>query len=268
MSTASRSSDEPYDILLDDFEPEMKTAEVRAIFDEIKAGARPLIAELRDREVDDSFLRGDFPIDAPGARSTTRSSSIFGYRPNSWRLDPTEHPFASGAGIDDIRITTNYYPKTMKSLFSTMHEYGHGLYSHQLPREYERPPGRAAHVARHPRVAEQALGEPRRPQPAVLALLLSALAGDVSRTVRRRRRRPFYAGINRRKPSLISIKADEVTYGMHIILRFELEQDIINGRVELETCRRSGRADATTTSAWRSPTTRTASSRTCTGLPA
>src|SRR6185437_11327572 len=64
----------------------------------------------------------------------------FGFRADTWRLDPTEHPFASGAGVDDIRITTNYDPQTMKSFFSTMHEYGHGLYSHQLPRHLERLP--------------------------------------------------------------------------------------------------------------------------------
>ena len=131
--------DEPYDILLDDFEPEMKTAEVTRIFDEIKPELVRLIADLRDREVDDSFLVSDFPIDEQVALDY-EVVDLFGHRPNSWRIDPTEHPFASGAGIDDIRITTHYYPEELKSLFSTMHEYGHGLYAHQLPREYAHLP--------------------------------------------------------------------------------------------------------------------------------
>ena len=211
----------------------MKTAEVRAIFAEIKAELVPLIAELRDREVDDSFLTGDFPLDKQVALDH-EIVDLFGHRPDAWRIDPTEHPFASGAGIDDIRITTHYYADALKSLFSTMHEYGHGLYQHQLPERDRAPADRLRRLARHPRVAEPALGEPRRPQPAVLALLLPA---------RCRRRSPSSSAASsssastRRstasQPSLIRIRADEVTYGMHVILRFELEQDIVNGRVEL-----------------------------------
>src|SRR6266436_7789324 len=92
--------DEPYDILLDDFEPEMRTAEVTRIFAEIRDELVPLIASLRDREVDDSFLTGEYPIDAQIALDN-EIVDLFGHRPATWRLDPTEHPFAAGAGIDD-----------------------------------------------------------------------------------------------------------------------------------------------------------------------
>ena len=78
------------------------------------------------------------------SRSTTRSSTCSATGPDSWRIDPTEHPFASGAGIDDIRITTHYYEDSLKSLFSTMHEYGHGLYEHQIPRRVRAPADRPA----------------------------------------------------------------------------------------------------------------------------
>ncbi|MBV8480868.1 MAG: carboxypeptidase M32, partial [Actinobacteria bacterium] len=131
--------EEPYDVLLDDFEPEMKTADVSRIFDEIKAELVPLIAEVRDREVDDSFLVGHFPLDRQIALDH-EVVDMFGHRPDTWRIDPTEHPFASGAGIDDIRITTHYYEDSLKSLFSTMHEYGHGLYEHQIPRRFAHLP--------------------------------------------------------------------------------------------------------------------------------
>jgi carboxypeptidase Taq len=224
--------EEPYDILLDDFEPYTTTAEVREIFGELKAELVPLIAELRDGEVDDSFLSGSFPVERQ-ERLAKEVVELFGFRPDTWRLDPTEHPFASGAGVDDVRITTHYDPETMKSFFSTMHEYGHGLYSHQLPRGLQRlPTGNACSLGIHEsqsRLWENLVG--RSPQfwrffyPRVQETYpeqLSAVAPD-----------RFVAGINRVKPSLIRIKADEVTYGMHIILRFELEQDIINGRVEL-----------------------------------
>src|SRR5690348_16751546 len=225
--------DEPYDILLDDFEPEMKTADVARIFKEIKDELVPLIAELRDRDADDSFLRGHFPLDRQIALDH-EVVDLFGHRPDTWRIDPTEHPFASGAGIDDIRITTHYYADHLKSLFSTMHEYGHGLYSHQLPREYAHlPVGQYVSLGIHEsqsRLWENLVGRsvpfwrffyPR------LQKRFPAQFGSVELE-------RFYAAINKAEPSLIRIEADEVTYGMHVILRFELEQDIVNGRVELK----------------------------------
>jgi carboxypeptidase Taq len=119
----------------------------------------------------------------------------------------------------------------MKSFFSTMHEYGHGLYSHQLPRHLERLPiGGPCSLGIHEsqsRLWENLVGRSRpfwhlfypRAQAAFPEQLGNVEVDD------------FIAGINRVRPSLIRIKADEVTYGMHIILRFELEQDIIHGRV-------------------------------------
>jgi carboxypeptidase Taq len=227
-----RPVDEPYDVLLDDFEPETTTAEVRRIFAEVKAELVPLIAALREQEVDDSFLDGDFPVEQQEAIAN-EVVELFGMRPGSWRLDPTEHPFASGAGIDDIRITTRYDAGTMKSLFSTMHEYGHGLYNHQLPRGITRLPiGGPCSLGIHEsqsRLWENLVGR-SRPfwtffYPRVQSAYPEAL-GDVELG-------RFLAAINRVQPSFIRIKADEVTYGMHVILRFELEQDIVNGRVAL-----------------------------------
>ena len=222
--------DEPYDILLDDFEPETTTAEVTQTFSELKPELIALIAELRDHEVDDSFLQGTFPPDAQ-ERLAKEVVTLFGFRPDTWRLDPTEHPFASGAGVDDIRITTHYDPNTMKSFFSTMHEYGHGLYSHQQPRHLESlPTGGPCSLGIHEsqsRLWENLVGRSRpfwnffypRAQAAFPERLQNVELDD------------FIAGINRVQPSFIRIKADEVTYGMHVILRFELEQDLVNGRV-------------------------------------
>jgi carboxypeptidase Taq len=224
--------EEPYDILLDDFEPGTTTGEVRQVFEEIKPELIALVAELREEDVDDSFLQRTFPVDRQ-ERLAHEVVTLFGFRPGTWRLDPTEHPFASGAGVDDIRITTHYYPDSMKSLFSTMHEYGHGLYTHQLPRELERlPTGGPASLGIHEsqsRLWENLVGRSapfwRRFYPSAQEAFPERLRDvDLDR---------FIAGINRVQPSLIRIKADEVTYGLHIMLRFELEQDIINGRVAL-----------------------------------
>ena len=224
--------EEPYDVLLDDFEPEMKTAEVTRIFDELKPELIELIAELRDREVDDSFLTGDFDLDEQVALDH-EVVDLFGHRPDTWRIDPTEHPFASGAGIDDIRITTHYYRDHLKSLFSTMHEYGHGLYEHQLPRDWAHlPVGRSAGLGIHEsqsRLWENLVGRSLPFWRGFYPRLRERFPQFRDVSVEQ-----FYAAINKSQPSLIRNEADEVTYGMHVILRFELEQDIINGRVELK----------------------------------
>lgn len=223
---------EPYDVLLDDFEPEMKTEDVTRIFAEIRDELVPLIAELRDREVDDSFLEGDYDVDVQ-VELLRDVIDTLGHRPDSWRIDPTVHPFASSLGRDDVRITTHWYPNNLDSLFSTMHEYGHGLYQHQLPQEAEGlPVGGPASLGIHEsqsRMWENLVGRSlpfwRFYYPRLQERFPKMLGNvDVDR---------FYAAVNKSQPSLIRIEADEVTYGMHVILRFELEQDIINGRVEL-----------------------------------
>jgi carboxypeptidase Taq len=223
---------ERYDVLLDDYESETTTAEVRTLFEELKPPLVELIAELRERDVDDSFVHGDFPPDRQRALAL-EVVDLFGHRPDSWRIDPTEHPFASGPGRDDVRITTSYHPDSLESLFSTMHEYGHGLYSHQQPQHLERLPiGQACSLGIHEsqsRLWENLVGRSlpfwRLFYPRLQETYPEQFADvDLER---------FHAGIHAVKPGLIRIQADEVTYGMHVMLRFELEQDIVEGRVEL-----------------------------------
>src|SRR5574341_2407361 len=135
-------SDHVYDILLDDFEPQMKTAEVRVVFDDLKKDLVPLIAAVRERvdSVSDACLHGHFPID--GQRAFCLSViERFGYNPDSWRLDPTVHPFASNSCTTDIRITTRYYEHFVNpALFGSMHECGHGLYENGVSPSLERTP--------------------------------------------------------------------------------------------------------------------------------
>jgi carboxypeptidase Taq len=127
-SSASSRGDETYDVLLDDYEPLMKTAEVRAIFDDLKLELVPLIREIADAgEVDSSFLHGAFDP------ATQREFSLqvldrFGFTDDEWRLDPTAHPFMCSPGAHDVRLTTNFRPNDLTSIFATMHEFGHGIY--------------------------------------------------------------------------------------------------------------------------------------------
>ena len=223
---------ERYDALLDDYEPQTTTAEVRRLFEELKPPLVELIAELRQREVDDSFLHADFPPERQ-RELAFEVIDLFGHRPDSWRIDPTEHPFASGPGRNDVRITTNYHPDSLESLFSTMHEYGHGLYNHQLPQHLERlPTGQSCSLGIHEsqsRLWENLVGR-SLPFWRLFYPRLQETYPEVFANVDLDR---FHAGIRTTKPGLIRIQADEVTYGMHVMLRFELEQDIVEGRVAL-----------------------------------
>jgi carboxypeptidase Taq len=206
---------------------------VRAVFDRMKEELVPLIPEAAGAYgEDEGVLSRSFPKDAQIALSA-EVLELFGHRPNAWRIDPTLHPFASGGGIDDIRITTKYEPVGLESLFATMHEYGHGLYEHQVAPELERTPlGSGVSLGLHEsqsRMWENLVGRSRGFwrffYPRVQAHFAEQL-GDVDEDA-------WYRTVNRVQPSLIRIAADEVTYNMHIILRFELEQDMLSGAVPM-----------------------------------
>jgi carboxypeptidase Taq len=227
-------TEEPYDVLLDDYERGMKTARVRTIFDELKAELVPLIADIgrRDDGSLDGVARGAFPVEAQRAFSH-EVIEAFGLRPGTWRLDPTAHPFASGGGVDDIRLTTFYHDDSLESLFASMHEYGHGLYEHGVDPALERTPlGTGVSLGLHEsqsRMWENLVGRSRpfwrHFYPRLQATFPDALESVDLET--------FYRAINRVQPSLVRIHADEVTYNLHVILRFELEQEMVSGHVEL-----------------------------------
>ncbi|MEX2210634.1 MAG: carboxypeptidase M32 [Gaiellaceae bacterium] len=224
--------DERYDVLLDDFEPNMKSAEVRAVFERLKADLVPLIKALGEGDTDDGFLTGHFPIERQQAIAH-EVLNLFGLKPDTWRLDHTRHPFVGGPGGDDVRITTHYRESDLDSFFATMHEYGHALYENQIPQHLVRGVlGTGVSLGVHEsqsRMWENLVGR-GRPFWTFFYPRLQETFPEQFADVEPDR---FYAAVNRVHPSLIRIHADEVTYNMHIILRFELEQDMIEGRVEL-----------------------------------
>jgi carboxypeptidase Taq len=223
-------ADEPYDILLDDFERDLKTAEVRRIFEYVKEHQGPLIREYSGAADGTSGpfsrqLQEQFEREVIGR---------FGWDAHAWRLDETVHPFASGTAIDDIRLTTRYFDDNLDGLFGTMHEFGHGLYEHQVDKRLERTPlARGVSLGMHEsqsRMWENLVGRSlpfwRHWFPRLQELYPHAFEGyDAER---------WYAEVNTVQPSLIRVEADEVTYNFHIILRFELEQELINGTIDLE----------------------------------
>lgn len=221
-------SDSPYTALLDDFEPFMETTEVAEVFGTIRPVLSSLVKEAP--EIDASFLHQSFPVEAQIA-FYERILATFGFEEGSYRLDPTVHPFCTSFSRRDVRMTTRY-ESGLDGLWSTMHEAGHGLYAHGIAPTLERTP-----LATSPslglnesqsRTWENLVGR-SRPFWAHWYVPLQETfpeqLGDVSFE-------RFLAAMNRAEPGLIRVEADETTYSLHIILRFELEQRLIEGSLE------------------------------------
>jgi carboxypeptidase Taq len=225
--------DEPYDIVLDDFERDMKTAEVRRLFDYLKEHQAPLVKEVAAHADELEQASGEFPI-ALQRQFELEVARAFGFDDQCWRLDPTVHPFASGTGTTDIRLTTRYFPHNLDGLFATMHEFGHGLYERQVDPALERSPlARGVSLGMHEsqsRMWENLVGRSlafwRHFFPRLQQVFPGPLAGhDADR---------WYREVNAVQPSLIRVEADEATYNLHIILRFELEQAMLADEFPLE----------------------------------
>jgi len=221
----------PYDALLDDYEPNMKTAEVKAIFEGLRPKQVELIKAISGKpQVEDSFLHQPFDEKKQwdfGVEVLTR----FGYDWKRGREDKATHPFSISFGINDVRITTRVNPDFLNSmLFGSMHECGHSFYMLGCAPALDRTGLEGgASLALHEsqsRMWENLVGRslpfwecfyPR------LQEVFPQLAGVPLAA--------FYKGINKVQPSLIRVEADEATYNLHIMLRLELEIALLEGSV-------------------------------------
>jgi carboxypeptidase Taq len=225
-------TDAAYDVLLEDYEEGMTTAGVDDIFTRLKEELVPLVERHRGAAESDPVLKGPFPVDAQ-QQASLRVLEAFGYDPVSWRIDETPHPFASKPGAGDIRLTTHTDEDDLTSLFSTMHEFGHGVYEFDVDRSFARTPlDSGASYAIHEsqsRMWENLVGRSagfwRWFYPQLQAIFPAALGGIDEAS--------FVRSVSAIRPGLIRGDADEVTYGLHIILRFELEQELLAGTVEV-----------------------------------
>ena len=227
--------DHVYDPLLDDFEPGMKTAEVQDIFGRLRPQQVELLKAIAERPVvDDSFLH--IPYDEKGqwdfgVEVITRC----GFDWNRGRQDRAVHPFTTGFGIDDIRITTRFDPERAASaLFSTIHEGGHALYEQGISHTLKRSPlatgtSMAVHESQS-RMWENLVGRSKAfwkffyPK---LVKIFPQQLGNVSM-------QDFYKGINKVESSLIRVEADEATYNLHVMLRLELEIALMEGTLRVK----------------------------------
>jgi carboxypeptidase Taq len=208
----------------------MTTADVTAIFDRLKPELIGLIERHRDDPRDDSAFAGPFPV-AAQQEAGRRVLEAFGFNDEEWRIDETPHPFAQKPGLGDIRLTTHTDERDLTSLFSTMHEFGHGIYEYSVDPAFARTPlGGGTSSSIHEsqsRTWENLVGRShgfwRWFYPQLQALFPRQL-GAVDEA-------SFVRSVNAIRPGALRGDADEVTYGLHIILRFELERQLLAGTV-------------------------------------
>jgi carboxypeptidase Taq len=219
-------ADELYDTLLDDYERGMTTAEVRSIFDRLKEELVPLVDAAGAAATPP--VKGRFPA-ALQRQLSLEIVRRFGFDDTAWRLDTAPHPFAESLATSDIRITTREPEDSLDGLFATMHECGHGLYEHGVDPALERTPlARGASYGLHEsqsRLWENLVGRSRPFWTWFYPRLLETFPSELGSVDEER----WFRSINDVRPGLIRIEADEASYNLHIILRFELEQQIMNG---------------------------------------
>jgi carboxypeptidase Taq len=221
----------PYDALLDDYEPGATAAEIQAAFDPLREELVKMVAAIADspRKPDESILTRLYPVAAQKEFSIQAATAI-GFCFDSGRLDVAAHPFCSGFGPGDCRLTTRYDEHHFPgAFFGTLHEAGHGIYEQGLnPEAYGTAMGESVSLGIHEsqsRMWENLVGR-SRPfwdhfyEEAQTAFPQSI--GDVSLD-------DFCRAVNDVRPSFIRVEADEVTYNLHIMLRFELEQAMLSG---------------------------------------
>jgi carboxypeptidase Taq len=199
----------------------------------------PLIQSIQQsgRKPETAILRRHFPIDRQ-RDFATRAATRIGFDFQRGRLDETAHPFCTEIGPDDVRITTRYDEQCFSpAFFGTLHEAGHGIYEQGLRSEqYGLPPGEFCSLGIHEsqsRLWENLVGRSTgfwNHCYAEAQQQFDAALSDVSGT-------EFYKAINHVTPSLIRVEADEATYNLHIIIRFEIEQEIINGDLQADDVR-------------------------------
>ena len=231
MAKHVKPGEDPYDYRLSRFEEGLSRAQCDAFFDRLRTELAPLIRETQVREqIDDSCLTGDFPIEGQRALSDYLMR-VMGLDMGHCGIGETEHPFTTGFSRYDVRITTHYHRENFaSSMYSVVHEGGHALYESNTDEKYAYTClGDAVSMAIHEsqsRFYENIIGRSE----AFIALIKPKLdelfpqLKDVSAEA-------LYRAVNKAQPSLIRTEADELTYCMHIMVRYELEKKLFAGEM-------------------------------------
>lgn len=221
----------PYDALIEEYEPGTAVAELRELFAGLTRELVPLIRKIADspKKPDRTVLQREYPVERQKLFAEA-AAVAFGFDFAAGRLDTTAHPFCSGFGPGDCRITTRYNPRFFsESFFGVLHETGHALYEQNLPAEYFGTPlGAACSFGIHEsqsRLWENQVGRGRPFWDHFFPRLTQTFPGVLDGVTPE----AWHLAINDVQPSLIRVEADEATYNLHIALRFELELALLSG---------------------------------------
>lgn len=227
-------TDHPYDPVTDQFEEGMTKAAWEQMFSTIRQPLTDLVAAIKasPHQPDDSILTGDFPEEAQRAFSIKLLKAI-GFDLDRGRLDTAPHPFCTNFSVTDVRLTTRFKTYLPSAIFGTLHEAGHGMYEQGSPLHWDRTPlAGGVSLGWHEsqsRTWENIVGRSRafwRHFYPDLQASFPALAQTDLET--------FYRAVNKSEPSFIRVEADEVTYNLHIMVRFEMETGMLDGSIPVK----------------------------------
>ena len=225
-----------YDALLDEYEPQASTAQVADVLKNLGEELGPLVQEIVEsgHQAPREILERKYPIEDQKKFSRFAAARI-GFDFDSGRIDETHHPFCTTLGPEDCRITTRYQENFFSSaFFGTLHEAGHGIYEQGLRAEwFGLPPGEAASMGIHEsqsRMWENMVGRSLPFWEHFFPLATERFDEALEDTTLEE----FYWAVNDVRPSLIRVEADEVTYNLHIIIRFELEQELFDDSLQVD----------------------------------
>jgi len=222
----------PYDALLSEFEPGARTAQVRNLLAELRQALGPILQGARERSaaVPKDLLQGNYPVTAQQALNREVAEAI-GFDFEAGRIDTTTYPFCITLGPADCRLTTRYNERDFtQSFYGVLHETGHGLYEQGLPAEhFGTPLGTAASLGVHE--SQSRLWENHVGRDPAFWERWHPIACRHFPELRRLTPAQVAAAVNRVSPSFIRVEADQVTYDLHIILRFEVEVRLLQGEL-------------------------------------
>ncbi len=230
-----KPGEKPYDTCLSMFEPGLSMEKADAFFALLKERIVPLIRKIGEKtQIDDSFCFRQYPIEAQ-RRFSDRLMEVMAIDRARCAIGETEHPFTSSFCKNDVRITTHYYEDNLiSSMYSVIHEGGHALYDMGGGDEYEGTAleggvSMGLHESQS-RLYENIIGRSRAfvsvIYPIAKELFPEALS-DVTEEM-------FFRAVNKSEPSLIRTEADELTYSLHVLVRYEIEKGVMNGIYQVE----------------------------------
>ncbi len=221
----------PYDALLDSFEPYSTIAEVKPVLTALAQRIRAVLPELSEKYAATKGISGNFPQQKQEVFCKTVLEKL-GFDFRSGRLDTAPHPFMSTLGPQDVRVTTRYNPDSfMPALFGSIHEFGHALYETGLPAEFRGTPrGSAVSMAIHE--SQSRLWENMVARSREFCVYISGLcAKNFEFNINPE---DLYTAANVVRPSLIRVEADELTYSLHIVIRMLIEEMLLSDSLEVK----------------------------------